>query len=1332
MDATDKKKIGKYEITGILGRGGMGVVYRAEDRRIGRQVAIKTLTEGYSGEEGALDRFYKEAQAGILEHPNIVTVYELGDEDGMPFIAMQFVAGDPLDKLVAAGKPNTLVEKLSIIEQVCAGLGYAHQQGVVHRDIKPANVIVQPDGRAKIVDFGIARVQKAGHEGGLTRTGNVIGTIHYIAPERLKGQPFDGRSDIFATGVMFYLMLTGQLPFTGEDMAVLHKLVNDPFPPLGTFLSNYPPALDGIMERALAKDPDHRYSTCEEFAADLHNLSEQLKKGQVAELFSDAERLTAEQQFGRAREVLLQLVRIDPGHTGARPLLSIVQQNLARLQRAEQIRQLVAEADEALASGRFTEALASLDQAIKSDPASEEIKAKLEEVREKKRRHDEIDAFMSQADALRNRGDITGALNAVEKAMRLDQENSGIRRMYVDLSRQAKLAAQQGQIREMIGKARQEINSRRFTAAIEILREVGTMDPSHAEMETLLQTAQNAQEQERRRKVLEQIQTEIENSLDSEDYDRATEQVERAVELLPNEPALLQLKTRITLQARKFRVRQLIDSTALKAQEALLQSPGEALLIVQKALQELPGEERLLALEDSIRQRLKSSEKEVVRARYLREAKDAIDRSQFEKAVEILESYQLEFADAAGVGELLEFAKSELAQQQRRARIASYASQAKALMDTEQFAQAIRLLEPACAETSDPALARLLTEARSQAEEAERKAGALLTRIARLRERGQLDEAIELLQGLPAAAQQGTPLNTMLTEIRSEKARKQALANAASVASKALEQNNFQAAIEALQSVQRAYGESAEITGAIGEIESRRAQFANESVARSVETARAALLANDVQAAVQALRGSAEMVEFAGAAQQADWRRLKAEAAKPQVRKTGQVPVVEAGETGEPRKKLPIPLLAGGALAVVAVAALLVLHPWTPKPPSEQQQQTTQGTGGTTTQQTGSTVIPAPPKPGPAVPTGTLIVQGSMDQVRVLVDGQIKGLTGKDGSKTLTLDQGSHTVQFKKPGFVDSQPSPVTIAAAGTQKLSYSLTAAAVPPPPEALLNIQSTPGAAVKIDGTQQATADGQGNAIVSVSPGQHSLAIDLAGYQSYTHGYTLKAGENVTVSANLTAIVKPVQIAFFAASASQIDQGQPTTLKWQTSNATEVSIDDGSGNVSKVQGSGEVTVNPSSDTYYMLTARGSDGSTQQKPLKVAVKAKAQPAQPTQLVQQPVNNQPAPPDDRSLLLRAIGNFKSAWNAHSTTLIQSAWTGMNSEQAKALQGFFKDNPKSVVSDDCSSSDPNISGDSATWTCVETTTLAPGGKPQARPIRFSFAKRGGAWTIVDRR
>jgi eukaryotic-like serine/threonine-protein kinase len=1343
VDATSAKKIGKYEVTGILGRGGMGVVYRAEDKRIGRLVAIKTLTEGYSGQPEMLERFYREAQAGILQHPNIVIVYDLGDEDGVPFIVMEHVNGDPLDKIIASGRQLPLMEKLSVIEQVCAALGYAHQRGVVHRDIKPANVIVQPDGQAKIVDFGIARVQSSNEETGLTRTGNVIGTIHYIAPERLRGQPFDGRSDIFSTGIMLYLLLTGQLPFSGEDMSVLQKLVNEPHPPLKTYLASYPPQLDAILDRALAKDPELRYATAEEFAADLHTVSDDLKKGRVTELFNDAERLTTEQQFGRAREVLLQLVRIDSQHTAAKQLLGIVQQNLARLQRAEQIRQLVAEAEEASVSSRFPEALASLEQAVKLDPTNTDLQAKLEAAKEKKQRHDEIGGLLAEADASRVRGDITGALKVLEKALRIDQNNTKVRATYAEFAKQAKLAAQQGQIRDMLGSARQELSGRRFTAAIEILREVSKLDPSLPELENLLQSAMSGQEQERRRKLLEQVQAQIESLLLADDYDRATDLINRAVEQLPTEASLLQVKTRVAAQARKSRVRQLIDTTAAKAQEVFAASPHEALAIVQRALQELPGEERLLALEDSLKQRLRNLQTEEVRGRYLREAKDAIDRSQFDTAIGILESYQLEFRDATGVTELLDFAKSELAQQHRQSRITSCTTQARSLMQEERFEEVIRLLDPVCTETGDSSLSRLLAEARGQQAEAARKLEVLAARVAKLRERGQLDEAIELLKSSPAAAAKGTQLNALLTTLRAEHARKQALQAAITTASQALEKMDFHLGLEALQSVQRAYGDWDELSRVIADYEARRSALANETLGKSVEAARAALLNNDAPGAMKDLQQTAGIVEFAGAAHQADWRRLRVEAAKPAVRRatasidtTGlaEAAVEEVHGTARDssagaRPKSLMVALVGGVVVVVALAVTF----WIVSGNSHKQ----------------NVVTPQPPQPqtpsAPAAPpTGTLNVQGNLGDVDVFVDGVLKGFTQGDGKLSLPLDAGSHTVRFTRAGYEDYQAPEITISANKEASLSFKLnqSAGAAPPPPtDAYLTIHSTPGASVSIDSAPQGRTDARGNLIIQVKPGRRSVQVGLDGYQPFRQSVNVKAGEKPNLNAALTPIPAkpspaampaaatppPVQILSFSASPSQIEQGQSTTLQWDTANASEVAIDNG---LDAQAARGHISVTPSTTTTYVLTAKGT-GGTQQKSVSIAVAAtKAAPPPPVT---------PAAPvithvDDTALLREAVNNFKSAYNAHDMARMQAAWIGLRPQQAKGFQSFFKENPGASVRDDCAPSSLSVAGETAEWTCTETTTIIVNGKPQpnSRPIRFSFVKKNGAWSISDRK
>ena len=215
MSESKSKKIGKYDVLDILGRGGMGVIYKAVDPAIGRQVAIKMITGAYSEDPDLLKRFYREAQStGTLQHPNIVTVYELGDLDGTPYLVMEFLDGEGLDKVIAEKRPMPLVEDCMGV-QICHGLSYAHQKTVVHRDIKPANIIILRSGGIKIVDFGIARI---GNDQ-LTKPGQVVGSIHYMSPEQVNAVPVDSRTDIFSTGVLLYELISYALPFHGPTLS---------------------------------------------------------------------------------------------------------------------------------------------------------------------------------------------------------------------------------------------------------------------------------------------------------------------------------------------------------------------------------------------------------------------------------------------------------------------------------------------------------------------------------------------------------------------------------------------------------------------------------------------------------------------------------------------------------------------------------------------------------------------------------------------------------------------------------------------------------------------------------------------------------------------------------------------------------------------------------------------------------------------------------------------------------------------------------------------------------------------------------------------------------
>ncbi len=280
MSATPHK-IGRYEVREEIGRGAMGVVYRARDPIIGRDVAIKVLrvTAALPADEFEQfrHRFIREAQsAGILSHPNIVTVHDVVEEstEGFTFIAMEFVPGNNLRQAIQASGGLAVDRALEILLQVAAALDFAHSKGVVHRDIKPANILITEDHRVKITDFGIARMDASN----LTQDGQLLGTPNYMAPEQILGNEVDHRADLFSLGVVLYETLTRQKPFPGENLtAVAHRVVYEPFTPLEQHLPELPKALSAILSKALEKDPAMRYQRGADMAADLRKVLDELR-----------------------------------------------------------------------------------------------------------------------------------------------------------------------------------------------------------------------------------------------------------------------------------------------------------------------------------------------------------------------------------------------------------------------------------------------------------------------------------------------------------------------------------------------------------------------------------------------------------------------------------------------------------------------------------------------------------------------------------------------------------------------------------------------------------------------------------------------------------------------------------------------------------------------------------------------------------------------------------------------------------------------------------------------------------------------------------------------
>lgn len=1141
----------RYEVQAELGRGGMGVVYKAMDIELERLVAIKVMTSHVADNPEYVSRFDAEARtAAKMQHPNIAVVYARGRHAGAPYIAMEFCEGTPLDRLINSGAQFSLLQKIDYIIQVCNALHYAHTEWkVVHRDVKPANIMVMKDGhRVKLLDFGIARAGLST----ATKSGTAIGTTFYMSPQQIRGEKgLDGRSDIFSVGVVLYELITNNVPWTGEsDFQVLAKIVNDPYPPLSAYLPAYPPALDRVLTRALAKDLTSRYQTAEEMAVELADLQTPLKE----EIIEEAYAARDGGDLLRANELATQVLRLDTRHGRALALHNELQPQLQK--KTERLRELKEEAEQAVGKREFDKAISAISEAIAINPTNAELHDLRKAIEQERERKKFVFNRLKLAQAAKEMSDIGAANKLIDEALEKDPTDTQARMMKTVLARMAEDEKKKRRLEALVEEIRGFIAGRRFSEAYTSLRAMEELDPNFAELATLKAAARDAYAKEERRKELDSAIREVKKVLAEGNSQRALAATEQALQKFPEDSTLLKCRE----QAEGMRV-------AAERQEALKKEiaaawelngkkqSADAVRLLEQALQRYGADSQLrTALEQlrgsAERERVARAEQEL-----LEKARQAMHVEDFESAARMLRAGRIDYPSSSEIKQALAVAEEGM----RRITDANKTRQREAieileaLLASELHPEAqVRIVEDALRRNpGNERIEQLATVIRDR----HQRVAPVVQRAQDFESAGQYTEAIREWQRVREIYAQYPQADKNIERLNQ-------LANPAPPTTTAIPAPVIPPS-----------------TGPTAAADFGATRLFDASAAAAAPAPAIERTSGPVPAT--------RIFQQPGA---------PAPAASTQTRQAPAFePEIESVPAAEPRKKSPVTMIgiAAAALVVVGIVLYIALRPKQPTPATTATAQP--ATTEPASPPPSTTPIAPPPVLPPASATGSVTVETNQPG-DLFVDGQKQGTVS--GKQKIDLPVGKHTLMVSAPNF---QASPKTVDVKKGKDIAARFTLSEVKVvEANPYVSISGTPGATVSVDGVPKSALDGGGKSRFQVEPGSHRVEVALNGYRPYSNTINAKARENVSLDAHLAAVPKPA-ISSFSASDNSIPQGKSTQLHWQTQNATEVDIQPG---FPHQGGSGSISISPNSTTTYRITARGEGGSVEGSAVTINVSA--------------------------------------------------------------------------------------------------------------------------------